>query len=786
MVRHFFKIWNTNLRNAACWAAFFIFCLSCSKPHAGKVYLLGESRVVSGLLAAQQGLDLKTVKISLIDEQGQRTPPFELKYDGAQGSFSFQLRDSDLYDTKKASALDRILSMGNALPSVIGIGADLVAKVDKYARLEIMPSSLSNTDYQAVPYFQGVLPLSRRNLMTGKDVIGIGGNVKFAKAGFVRIKVVDEAGIPLQGIKVAGVSQEVADGLVRADFALWHNPLLRPVLETTDATGQAFIGPIDAEFDLTRYQIFATGNGYCTYLSNPMNNFSLSEKIQPVVTLRTCAKDESSVNDLVVSFPEKLKYLEIDKRKVVHTKEDFITLRLDSRTENLRGVKIAMYETDSNYQPSLEVTGKVIDAPTFQGEFVLELPKLFKTGGTEGKFIIKVSRLAGSRKGIETSAQDFPELIVYGHRKIFTPSRETLMKTVSTEVQISLRDAAKVRDEDGVEVDVTEVDFWSNFRIASVSGVTNIVPGLAGGKFTMSSSFCGLGDSLGFAVTLYGLSTPVFKDCVNGVATFTSEEAGLVNNPKVQTTGARQPWKIFIKDKFGNVSESLEDPDAPTPKRLNVMTVIVDTSAPIAGDDPTDRLTLSDLEFFKGTDKLNTSKWLRPADVEDESISLAFLKETGTSNHNTCLQATPDSGEQNRNGGSGGNATLLGGFDHFVFMDEFGRLNIKSTSSASYKDVGLMIYKWIIGGTGSAVTSAAEESFTRCRTFSEGETDPVQPVERALKASDIVFPNDPSAEAEFFMRYMDVAGQLSSAVRYAIPACPPPGGSSLCWKADAW
>lgn len=758
---------------------------ACGKPPAGKVYLLGESRVVSGLLAAQQGLDLKAVKISLVDQQSQRTPPYELKYDGASGSFSFQLRDTDLYDSKIASALDRILSMGNALPSVSAAATDLVAKVDKYARIEIMPNSLANSDFQAVPYFQGILPLSRKNLMTGKDVIGIGGQIKFSKAGFVRVKIIDASGSPLQGIKVAAVSQDVTDGLVRPETLVWHNALLRPIYETTGADGQAIIGPIDAEFELTRYQIFVSGSGYCTYLSSPLN-FSLTEKTQPVVNLQTCQRAETTVSELVPSFPEKLQYLDIDGRKIVHTKDDFITVRLDSKTDDLRGVKLSLYESDSSYQPSLEVTGKVIDAQVFQGEYVLELPKLFKTGSTEGKFVIKASRTAGNRQGVETSAQNFPELLIYGHRKIFTPSRETLMKTESADVELDLRDGATMINDSGVSVSRPDIDFWSNFSIQSVSGTTNIVPGLAGGKFTMKSAFCGQGDSLGFSVTLYGLSTPVFKECVNGVATFTAEEAGLANNPKVQTSGARQPWKIFIKDKFGNVSESLEDPDAPSSKRLNVMTVIVDTGSPVNGDLPAGKVDLSELKFYKDANpnpiELTGTNWLRPSDVEDELITLKFRTIAGTANYTTCLQSETDSAEQGRNGGTGGNATLLGGFNDFVFKDDLGRINFR-TGDAGYKDVGLMIYKWVIGSTAGAVTAAAESAFTRCRSLNDSGSAEAE--SRTIKVSDIKFPDAATDPAEFYMRYMDVSGLLSNAVKYTIPACTS-GAGSLCWRSAEW
>jgi len=750
--------------------------ISCSKSGSGRVYLVGESRVVSGFIAAQTGVDLKALKISLIDNQGQRTSPNELKYDSSQGSFSFQLRDSDLYEAKRGTALDRILSMGNALPAVTTGAPDIVSKVDKYTRVELVQSALADADYQVIPYFQGVLPLSRRNLMSGRDTISIGGQVKFSKAGFVRLKVVNEAGAPLQGIKVAGISQEivVSDGIVSNNTPLWHETLLRPVLVTTDAEGKAFIGPIDATTELTRYQILAFGEGYCTYLSSPTNNFSLAEKTAPVVTLRACDKAQASVNELLPSFPEKLKYLDVSGKKVVHTKEDFVTVRLDSRTENLRGAKIALYETDSNYTPALEVTGKVIEASTFQAEFIIELPKIFKSSGsTDGKFIIKVSRVFGSRDGPEANAQAYPELLIYGHRKIATPSRATLMKTESVEVEAALTD----------NVNYSEVDDWTKVKISSVSGTTNIVPGTAGGTFTISSDFCGEGDSLGFSVPSYLMSAPVFKDCVNGVATFTAEEAGFIANARyIDQFGGRQKWRLFIRDKFGNVSDTLEDTSDPT-KRLNILTVVVDVGRPVVSDNPND-LPLNSFEFFKDATKLDASKDgsgtfvkpLRLADIRDEGVTMRFQKLNGLSNKSTCVQTTATEDEEDLNGKGGGNATLLNNISAFIFKDDLGRLNVKT---GLYEEVGLMIYKWMIGNSAASVDSAAESSYTRCRTLLGSEAEPT---ERVLKETDFVF--NSGEDAVFYMKYIDVVGNKSTALQYKIPACASVGMGSppLCWQ----
>ncbi|MEN9826377.1 MAG: hypothetical protein RI953_2122 [Pseudomonadota bacterium] len=746
---------------------------ACSKSAAGKVYLLGESRVVSGSVGQQAGLDFKAVKISLVDNQGFRTDPFDLKYSSSQGTFSFQLRDTDLYEPKNGTGLDRILSMGNALPLVTSGDPDIVGKVDKYTRVEIMQNALADQNFQIVPYFQGVIPLSRRNLLAGKDVIGVDGKITFSKAGFVRVKVTDAAGKALAGVKVAGV----ADGKILSGAPLWHDTLLRPVFQTTNESGVVFVGPLDASVELTRYQILALAEGYCTFLSAPTYNFSLAEKTAPAIKLTSCEKS-TTVNELVPSFPEGLKYFDINSRKTVHTNSDSIFLRLDAKSEKLRGVKVAVYEANSNYEPSLEPSGEVREAQTFQGEFSITLPKIFKlTDTTEGRFIIKVSRMAGALDGGELSAESFPELIVYGHKKVGAPSRETLMK-------VNLGATPDISDDPSVSV-----DDWLNLKITSATGgATNVVSGLPGGKFTMvtpkvnSDYICSKGDELGFAVPTYRMSLPVFKECVNGVATFTSEEAGFVANAAlIAQYGGRQKWFVYIKDKFGNISEKLDDPEAISPKRLNVVTVIVDTARPLMDDvdSLSDGVPLGSLKFYKdGVLREAESTALTPSDIALGAITFGMEKTGAGGSEGTCIQTSATSDEESKNGQLGGNATFLNSVSGFIFRDDLARLVFKSKDSTTglYEEVGLLIYDWTIAAT--SASASASTAYTRCRTLLG--TNP-EPNLRELKEGDIAFPVVPTAPAEFYMRYRDVAGNLSNPIKYSIPACTP-GMSSLCWK----
>lgn len=750
------------------------FVVSCSRPTGGRVYLLNDSRVLSGTLAPQKGVDLKSINIALIDRNGLRVSPSNLKFDPDKGNFSFQLRDSDLYEPRKGTVLDRLMSMGNPLP-LVGLGDDpLVGRADQYARLEIFPKLNETLDYQVSAYFQAMVPLSRKNLLTGTDVIGVDGQITLAKAGFVRIKVTDEAGKPIAGVRVAGI----ADGKLQSNAPLWHDTLLRPVFVTTRSDGSAFIGPVDASVELTRYYILAVADGYCTYLSAPTNNFSLVEKIAPTVKLKSCNKSEEGSHDLYASFPEGLKYLDVKGRKIVHTKEDSLLLRLDSRTDNLRGVKVSVYEANENFEPSLEPTGEIREASIFQSEFTIGLPKIFKlTDATEGKFIIKVTRIPGETDGAELSQVLFPDLIVYGHKRVVVPSRDTLMK-------VNLGAAADVTD------GPTQVDDWTNLKIASLTGTTNIVPGLAGGKFTMSSPLCAEGDGLGFSIPAYGMIEPVFKDCVNNVATFTAEEVGFISRAQqIQQFGGRQKWRVFWKDKFGNVSDTLEDPNAPSPKRLNVVTVIVDTARPFLSDIAESNLPLNSLEFVKTTgmtaEKLTgESKPLKAADIKAGLVKLRFERIGGVAVEKNCVQSTANDAtdERNRNGLLGVNATYLTGINAFIQRDDLARLVVRS--AADYEDAGLLIYRWVIAGSSTAVLNASENTYTRCREKdpSVGAFAVPQPltVERTLQEGDVVY-NASSGQAEFYMRFMDVAGLYSNPIKYTVPVCTA-GATGLCWS----
>jgi hypothetical protein len=735
-------------------------CASCGSGQQKRIYLIDETRSVGGSLVSKNGFDPNNVSFSIIDPGGFRKTPESLTFDPATNKFSLNLTDDLFYKTQSATLIEQVLSMGKSLP-ILGLGdVGVVSKVEKYVRFEVRPAKMSQEKYQIVPYLQIAVPLTRRNLYSGNDVLGLGAGLELGKAGFVKLSVVNESGAPVSGASVAAVS----DGKIASaggELPLWHEQMLRPVFTKTDASGIAYIGPIDAS-DLSPYQILAKADGYCHFLSAPSNRFSLTESKSPVLILRSCSKDSDAKNTLLPSFPMGLKYFNVADegvtRPVVHTKDMNVFLRLDSATSKYRGMRVGVYETNLNYEPKSEPLSEVREVSHYQGEFDLALPKDF-----EGRFVIKVSRLPGTLDGGQLSQEQFPDLVVYGKRNTALPSRDSLMS-------LTTYDADKFEWVGSGEPET--VDYWKNLSIKSQGGFENIVPGTAGGVFTLSSPLCKEGWEIGFGIRMLGIAKR-FKPCVNNTATFTAEEAGFIENAdKIAQLGGRQAWQIFIRNEYGNESEALSSVVAQG--NLNEMTVVIDTGVPLLGA----AHPLNQLEFIK-TESNNTSvvSELSRADFNSGKIKFRF-RSTGIAEESICNQNLAQ-GTEDANGRSGSNAELKNDFDELLYKDELGRIWGRSST---YEVPGLQFVKYAIGATSDAVLATQLGDYKACRRlFDDGGTISVLPVETPLTESLFQFPAGNTGEAEFFLRVMDASGQLSAVTKYTVPRCPVTPAAQ-CWK----
>lgn len=740
------------------------FAVACGSAKQQRVYLIDETRSIAGSLVSKNGFDPNNVSFSIIDPEGFRKTPDSLSFDPSTSRFNLNLPDEAFYKTQSATLIEQILSMGKALP-MLGLGdAGVVSKVEKYVRIEVRPARISQEKYQVVPYLQIAVPLTRRNLYSGNDVLGLGAGLEMGKAGFVKLTVVNEAGQPVTGASVAAVS----DGKIASssgELPLWHEQMLRPVFTKTDANGIAYIGPIDAS-DLSPYQILAKAEGYCSFLSAPSNRFSLTESKTPVLVMRSCAAGSENKNVLLPSFPMGLKYFNVAdegvSRPVVHTKDINIFLRLDSTSFRYRGVRVGVYETNLNYEPKAEPLTEVRELGQFQGEFDLSIPKDY-----EGRFVIKVSRLPGTLDGGQLSQEQFPDLVVYGKRNTALPSRDSLMS-------LTTLDSDKFEWSGTGEPET--VDYWKNLSIKSAGGFENVVPGNAGGTFTISSPLCKEGWEIGFGIRMLGIAKR-FKPCVNNVATFTAEEAGFIEKAdKIAQLGGRQAWQIFIKNEYGNESESLSSVVAQG--NLNEMTVVIDTSAPqLAVAQPIDQLEI--VRTDNGTATVVSE--LSRADLNNGKLKFRF-RSNGIAEESICNQSQA-LGTEDANGRLGGNAELKDDFDEFLYRDELGRVWGRSIN---YELPGLQFVKFAIGATSELITAKAISDYSACRgLFDDNGVVSVVPVEIPLTPEHIKVPEGETGDAEFYMRVMDASGQLSPFNRYFFPRCPNPQPTPalpLCWK----
>ena len=751
--------------------AAFAFC-GCAQNAKGRIYLIDEFRSVSGNLIVKNGFDPTNAEFSLIDSSGYRTTPNQFEFDPTTKNFSFNLEDEHFYETKMGTLIERMLSMGNALPIVGFLDSNSFGRVEKYVKFEIRPLKFSNEKIQKVPYLQFAIPLSKSNLYSSNNDLNFGSALEIGEAVFAQVKVVDSSGAPIEGADATAISySKIEEGSV----PYWHQENYRPVFTKTDANGLAYVGPIVPN-ELQAFHLLVKGNELCTFVSASNYKFSSEYEVPALLTSKCDTAAAANQFSLQPSFPTGLKYFDLKsdsfENPVVHTNEANIYIRLDSATPNLRGFKVELFETDSKYvaYPEPELTREY---PFFQSEVVLDLPKIFKKSQDEaGKFMIKITEQSGKVSGFVADSQQPSEAFIYGEKRLVKPSREDLMA-----VEIVANDY--VWDNNGTKPD--SIDYWKNVKIVSEAGVENIVSGLAGKKFTISSDSCREGYELGFEVITLGISKR-FAPCVDGVASFSAESAGFLSAAaNIQLSGGRQVWRLYMKDRYGNESDALSgtvDPD----KKLNIVTVIIDTGLPALGDG---FHTLANLEFVEsGT----AQSIIYKNKVISGDVSFRF-DQSGPTTERICSQASTDADQDKSNGKNGSTATIKNGendFAFYLFRDELARIVARNDN---YELAGQMFVKYFLAATQAAVEAASVGQFTKCRVLSDPDNiEDIVAAATVLTEDHIKFPSDTTAPAEFYLRVQDSAGNLSEVVKYEVPVCDdpngtptPPSGASKCW-----
>ena len=309
------KVWAAarSLSKSVLLLSAFLTVAGCANSGKGRVYLLPEQRLVSGIIQPGKDISLANLEVSLITPAGMRSTPTGLKLDSKNGNFSFTLPDSATVQSSDGGVIEQLLSMGGFLPDMVRPGSALVGQVLKYARFEIRSKNFEDKDYQKIPYAQLLLPLERRNTLSGTDALNFGSPLSISSAGFVKVTVRDlKSGVALPNVQIAAVS----DGKTTANIPVWQAAQVRPIFSTTDANGVAIVGPIDASLELTRFKFLARASGYCTYLGDA-KIFGLSRTDKHTVNLRPCDAQDTTISTLLPTFPTNLKYLKsVDTAKV--------------------------------------------------------------------------------------------------------------------------------------------------------------------------------------------------------------------------------------------------------------------------------------------------------------------------------------------------------------------------------------------------------------------------------------------------------------------------------------
>lgn len=748
-------------------------CFACSIEAEEKVFLIDEMRSVPGTLTIKNGIDAADIEFSLIDSNGYRSAPDSIDFNPDARSFSLVLKDEHLYEASVGTLVERMLSMGNALPSLGELKLSSFERIEKYVKLEIRSSKFTNEKTQKIPYLQVAIPLSKKSLYSTNNVLRFESDLELGEAVFAEILVVDASGAPLKNVDAAAVSYNKVEA---GTTPYWHQENFRPVFVKTDSQGRAYIGPVVPN-ELQAFHVLLKGEGYCTYMSAPNFRFSADYEV-PKLVMKRCDKELKQQYSLIPTFPSGLKYVDLKSDSledpVVHTNDATISIRLDSPVEDLRGFKLELFEIDSDYRP-FAVPVFTREFPFFQSDVDVDLPKIFSTSENEsGRFVIKVTEMSGSLRGFVSSEQKATETLILGDKRTAIPSRDELMA-------VRKNDDSFFVWKGELSSEPMYIDYWRNVAVKSETGVENIVSGLAGSKFTISSNLCREGYELGFDVTALGISKR-FAPCIDGVATFSAESAGFLEaGSELERLGGRQVWRLYLRDIYGNEIESLTstiDPD----KRLNILTVIIDTGVPTLG---VGFHSLGNLEFLEGeTDVSVISK----AKVMSGEVIFVFQESLGP--EKICLQALSDSKQDEANGKKGTTAAIRnGGADvqYFLFRDELGRI---VGMDSYYEIAGLQFVKYSIAATSTADNLFDLSRFTPCRTLSEGgDITNVFAVGTVLSEDHIFFPADAGLPAEFYLRVQDVAGNLSKVTKFELPPCGidssgdpiAPEYGSKCW-----
>lgn len=576
------------LRTQLCLSAPFLVCvLSCGDSRKGSqsIYFTADDKPLTAHIQIREGLDPAGLVLTYIGRDGFRYPFGSTETATATGtdtSTEIEISTETQTSTSTGTGLslwsenkleeETDLLLADSSSPVVSASGDVLITMDK-SKLLLSSDSLY-TYAETVAAMGDVLPsypqgveavmkleitekrfektsgkisytqfpsFFKRNDLISQDPTSLSNSIVLSDVGYQKVKILslkDDS-----PIKEASV-MAIVNGEIKSDDGrvtkAWLLPLYRPVLTKTDAKGEAYVYPLNVSGESPTYSLVAYAPDYCTYVS-ASSAFKVDTP-EVVLKLKECPNTDKLGFIVSVNSPSKVTQetdKTIGKIAVGNTNSMFFSLRIDSRTPLMRGIKVKFLEGFGTKGAENKTILPVTLSDTnrfpnkFQSELLMDLPLTFDTSRTEnGTFTFQVQSLeidAGRQK----ESSDLMSYI-YGRKSTVAPTG----------------------------------DFLKTLTLTGDSLQENLIAGDAGSKLFVTVPLCD-NDSELVLKTDEKLSVSVA--CKDGKAVFLVDDLHL--DPTGSKQGGKRTFKFYLKDKFGNLSS--EDDGA-----TSAITVFVDYGTP--------------------------------------------------------------------------------------------------------------------------------------------------------------------------------------------------------------
>jgi hypothetical protein len=683
-------------------------CLTACHREQKQVRLVDDAIVFSGYLNFPPDDPIAKLVVNQIDENGERSSLDTISYDADRKFFRIEIRKDLMFTPGAVPGPEVMVAMSDPIPEYkLSEDGAVSSRILSTARLEFLQNEINKLSTQHI-YSQLAIGFSQRDIFGINFIQPTENTVTLSRVGMTSVRVVDSFGVPIEGASVIGVVTGEIQSLDNPaiSVAAWDLPFFRPIVSKSNVDGMTYITPLNATGDDKYYQVIAFGSGYCTYVL-PITDFGNGSSDSSNIRLRTCDSPEANPNESIAewiyesadeaplvseNFPNRE-----DPVNVLYSNKKFVNLRVDSTNRILRGFDVEVVEGHSEDRKTVTFRKEF---KRFSSELEIELPAVFSSTKTpNGEFTIIITGRANS--SLEESPEKMPKLLIYGRKNIDRPPL-AFLKTV---------------------------------EIVSELGVSSVISGITGGKFTVRSEQCFDGQFLGLK---YKNDSIVFAVCHDKSADFVTKDFSFSSDSN--QLGGKIGLGVFLRNKYLTVSES-------APSGEHVKQVYVDYTYPQPG--------LGELQLKMGITRIGEA----PGNVESRYL---FPLGDVVDGKTDTIVVTP--------------ATL----DKLVFRFASPQSCI-STATADDSDSTEQLGNGIFGMFIASNAALAAESRQIAGCAIDGKASDLP-----IGNSSMLFPQLSDGNAVYFLKVWDLAGHDSAPLEISIPPCPADvdsvPGTRICWR----